>query len=97
VRGLTGARSIWQVSRVPIDERFSLIELVNRTAEADISRAHTDFVANASHELRTPLSSIIGYVETLADPEAKVPRRWPPSSTRPSCARRGASRHWSRT
>lgn len=73
VRGLTGARSIWQVSRVPIDERFSLIELVNRTAEADISRAHTDFVANASHELRTPLSSIIGYVETLADPEAKVP------------------------
>lgn len=72
VRGLTGARSIWQVSRVPIDERFSLIEMVNRTAEADISRAHTDFVANASHELRTPLSSIIGYIETLADPGAKV-------------------------
>lgn len=72
VRGLTGARSIWQVSRVPIDERYSLIEMVNRTAEADISRAHTDFVANASHELRTPLASIIGYVETLADPDAKV-------------------------
>lgn len=72
VRGLTGARSIWQVSRVPIDERFSLIEFVNRTAEADISRAHTDFVANASHELRTPLASIIGYIETLADPDAKV-------------------------
>lgn len=72
VRGLTGARSIWQVSRVPIDDRFSLIEMVNRTAEADISRAHTDFVANASHELRTPLASIIGYIETLADPDAKV-------------------------
>lgn len=72
VRGLTGARSIWQVSRVAIDERFSLIELVNRTAEADISRAHTDFVANASHELRTPLASIIGYVETLADPDARI-------------------------
>jgi two-component system phosphate regulon sensor histidine kinase PhoR len=72
VRGLTGARSIWQVSRVPIDERYSLIEMVNRTAEADISRSHTDFVANASHELRTPLSSIIGYIETLADPDAKV-------------------------
>lgn len=72
VRGLTGPRSIWQVSRVPIDERFSLIEMVNRTAEADISRAHTDFVANASHELRTPLASIIGYIETLADPDAKV-------------------------
>ncbi|MCX7285423.1 MAG: ATP-binding protein, partial [Novosphingobium sp.] len=72
VRGLTGPRSIWQVSRVPIDERFSLIEMVNRTAEADISLAHTDFVANASHELRTPLASIIGYIETLADPDAKV-------------------------
>lgn len=72
VRGLTGARSIWQVSRVPIDERYSLIEMVNRTAEADISRAHTDFVANASHELRTPLASIIGYIETLADPDARV-------------------------
>lgn len=72
VRGLTGARSIWHVSRVSIDQRFSLIELVNRTGEADISRAHTDFVANASHELRTPLASIIGYIETLADPDAHV-------------------------
>ena len=72
VRGLTGSRSIWQVSRVSIDERFSVIELVNRTVEADVSRSHTDFVANASHELRTPLSSIIGYIETLSDPDAKV-------------------------
>ena len=72
VRGLTGARSIWQVRRVSIDQRFSLIEMVNRTAEADISRSHTDFVANASHELRTPLASIIGYIETLADPDTKV-------------------------
>lgn len=72
VRGLTGARSLWHVRRVSIDQRYSLIELVNRTAEADISRSHTDFVANASHELRTPLASIIGYIETLADPEAKV-------------------------
>ena len=32
-----------------------------------MSRAHTDFVANASHELRTPLASIIGYVETLQE------------------------------
>jgi two-component system phosphate regulon sensor histidine kinase PhoR len=72
VRGLTGSRSIWHVSRVSIDQRFSLIEMVNRTVEADISRSHTDFVANASHELRTPLASIIGYIETLADPDAKV-------------------------
>ena len=67
IDGLTGPRSKWQMSRQPFDHRFSLVELVNRTTEADISRAHTDFVANASHELRTPLSSIIGYVETLVD------------------------------
>ena len=48
--------------------------MVNRTAEADVSRSHTDFVANASHELRTPLASIIGYIETLADPDAKIDR-----------------------
>ena len=37
-----------------------------------MGRAHTDFVANASHELRTPLSSIIGYVETLAEDPLRV-------------------------
>ncbi|AKH41447.1 two-component system phosphate regulon sensor histidine kinase PhoR [Altererythrobacter atlanticus] len=67
IQGLTGPRSNWQMSRQPLDARYSLIELINRTAEADVSRAHTDFVANASHELRTPLASIIGYMETLVD------------------------------
>jgi two-component system phosphate regulon sensor histidine kinase PhoR len=70
ITGLTGARSLWQLSRFDIDGRFRLIEFVNRTAEADISRAHTDFVANASHELRTPLASIIGYLETLREAKA---------------------------
>ncbi|QQN74135.1 cell wall metabolism sensor histidine kinase WalK [Croceicoccus sp. YJ47] len=69
VRGLTGSRSIWHVSLLPIDATSTMVELVNRTAEADISRAHTDFVANASHELRTPLASIIGYAETLIEAE----------------------------
>lgn len=72
VRGLTAPRSIWQVRRIAVDDRISLIELSDRTAEADISRAHTDFVANASHELRTPLASIIGYIETLADRDARI-------------------------
>ena len=72
IPGLTATRSIWQVSRRQIDERFAMVELINRTAEADIDRAHTDFVANASHELSTPLASIIGYVETLSEGGAKV-------------------------
>ncbi|MFC3099348.1 sensor histidine kinase [Altererythrobacter lauratis] len=72
VQGLTGPRSNWQMSYQRIDERYGLIELINRTSEADVSRAHTDFVANASHELRTPLASIIGYMETLAEPGADI-------------------------
>ena len=72
IRGLTGGRSLWQLTRHRIDERYWVIELIDRTTEADIGRAHTDFVANASHELRTPLSAIIGYVETMVDEPDKV-------------------------
>jgi two-component system, OmpR family, phosphate regulon sensor histidine kinase PhoR len=75
IQGLTGPRSSWQMSRQPIDKRYSVIELVNRTTEADIGRAHTDFVANASHELRTPLASIIGYMETLVEEEGMIDRK----------------------
>ena len=67
VRGLVRRRDIWRINRQSIGPELAVIELINLTAEADISRAHTDFVANASHELRTPLASIIGYVETLRD------------------------------
>jgi two-component system phosphate regulon sensor histidine kinase PhoR len=67
VRGLVRRQDIWQVNRQAVDDKLAVIELINQTAEADISRAHTDFVANASHELRTPLAAILGYVETLRE------------------------------
>ena len=67
VRGLVRRQDVWRINRQVIDEELAVIELINQNAEADISRAHTDFVANASHELRTPLASIIGYVETLSE------------------------------
>ncbi|MFN3988666.1 MAG: sensor histidine kinase [Erythrobacter sp.] len=67
VRGLVRRQDIWQINRQAIDDRMAVLELINQTAEADISRAHTDFVANASHELRTPLAAILGYVETLQE------------------------------
>jgi len=67
IRGLVRRQDVWQLNRHAIDKRLAIIELIDQSAEADISRAHTDFVANASHELRTPLAAIIGYVETLAD------------------------------
>ncbi len=72
IRGLSSSGSLWQLTRQRIDERYWTIELRDRSAEADIGRAHTDFVANASHELRTPLSAIIGYVETLAEDPGRV-------------------------
>ncbi len=67
IPGFTGPRSLWQLTRRRIDRQRWLIELADRTTEADVSRAHTDFVANASHELLTPLAAIIGFVETLED------------------------------
>ena len=67
VTGLVRRRDIWRVSRHILGPGYAVVELLNKTSEADIGRAHTDFVANASHELRTPLASIIGYVETLSE------------------------------
>ena len=67
VRGLVRRGDIWQINRQTLDDRLAMLEFINQTAEADISRAHTDFVANASHELRTPLAAILGYVETLQE------------------------------
>ena len=67
ISGLARRRDVWRINRKALPGGIGVLEFVNRTAEADISRAHTDFVANASHELRTPLASIIGYVETLRE------------------------------
>ena len=67
IHGFTGAKSLWQLTRRNLDETRWIIELADRSSEADVSRAHTDFVANASHELRTPLAAITGYVETLSE------------------------------
>jgi two-component system, OmpR family, phosphate regulon sensor histidine kinase PhoR len=72
VRGLVRRGDIWQISRQMIDDRLAMLEFINQTAEADISRAHTDFVANASHELRTPLAAIIGFVETLQEGDGNI-------------------------
>ncbi|QWC58053.1 two-component sensor histidine kinase [Erythrobacter sp. 3-20A1M] len=72
VTGLVRRQDIWRISQVQSDLGFNVVELTNRTAEADVSRAHTDFVANASHELRTPLASILGYIETLQEAPGSI-------------------------
>ena len=73
IAGFTGKRSLWQLTRRAIAGDRWMIELADRTA-SDVSRAHTDFVANASHELRTPLAAVIGYAETLGDDTAPTDR-----------------------
>jgi two-component system, OmpR family, phosphate regulon sensor histidine kinase PhoR len=67
IAGFTGGKTLWELTRRNLEGGRWIIELTDRSSEADVGRAHTDFVANASHELRTPLASIGGYIETLAD------------------------------
>jgi two-component system, OmpR family, phosphate regulon sensor histidine kinase PhoR len=70
VKGLSTKGSIWDATCHMFDGGSQLLTLEDMSVQASIARAHADFVANASHELRTPLASILGYVETLADPTA---------------------------
>lgn len=74
IRNLTRLQDSWRMRRQVIDDQLAIIELSDRTAQEVVSRAHTDFVANASHELRTPLAAIIGYAETLREGADDLPR-----------------------
>jgi two-component system, OmpR family, phosphate regulon sensor histidine kinase PhoR len=62
--------SVWEVDCNVLSNGERLICLYDNSERVSVARAHADFVANASHELRTPLATILGYVETLADPRA---------------------------
>ena len=48
-----------------------------RESLQELDRIKTDFVSSVSHELRTPLSSILGYVEMMAEGSSGG---WSPSS-----------------
>lgn len=64
----------WAMRIIPLDQNSGQQRLfVHLDDETDLhaaERARGDFVANASHELRTPLAAILGFVETLQDPNA---------------------------
>lgn len=53
-------------------EDATLLVLHDTTRMRHLESVRKEFVANVSHELRTPLSLIKGYVDTLAESEAKV-------------------------
>ena len=75
--GLGGRDARWEMRAAPLKDGRTLVHLVDRSAGHATERMRVDFVANASHELRTPLAAIIGFVETLDDPDAggDVPTR----------------------
>ena len=68
--GIGHAGQNWEMRATPLGETSRLIILIDHTGRDAVERMRADFVANASHELRTPLAAIIGYIETLSDPQA---------------------------
>lgn len=70
--GLGARDQRWQMRVAPVGavaDMRRLVHLVDHSGTHAAERMRVDFVANASHELRTPLAGILGFIETLADPE----------------------------
>ncbi len=70
--GLGTREQRWQMRIAPVgavSDVRRLVHLVDHSGTHAAERMRVDFVANASHELRTPLAGILGFIETLADPE----------------------------
>ncbi len=52
-----------------------VLSIEDLSAIRAIERLRVDFIANASHELRTPLATLLGFIETLQGPPARMRRR----------------------
>lgn len=68
--GLGQREQRWEMRTVPLSGRRMMVHLIDKTGSHAAERMRVDFVANASHELRTPLAAILGFIETLSDPNA---------------------------
>ncbi|HWV12476.1 MAG TPA: histidine kinase dimerization/phospho-acceptor domain-containing protein, partial [Sphingobium sp.] len=62
----------WQMRIAPLgceSDFRRLVHLADHSGAYAAEKMRVDFVANASHELRTPLAGILGFIETLGDPD----------------------------
>ena len=50
-----------------IDIRGAVAVLRDMTAQHQLDKLRSDFIANVSHELRTPISMLQGYSEAILD------------------------------
>ena len=66
--GLGQRQQRWEMRTAALSGQRIIVHLIDRTGSHAAERMRVDFVANASHELRTPLAAILGFIETLSDP-----------------------------
>ncbi len=74
VRQMAGALTEkWNIQRL-LECQMEELREANVRAES-ANRAKTDFLANMSHEIRTPMNALLGYVDLMCDPTAKLDER----------------------
>ena len=70
--GVGDADRRWTMTVARLADGARLVRLEDRSSTYAAEKMRTDFVANASHELRTPLATILGFIETLEDIDART-------------------------
>lgn len=70
--GIGDADRRWTMTVARLADGARLVRLEDRSSTHAAEKMRTDFVANASHELRTPLATILGFIETLEDIDARA-------------------------
>lgn len=68
--GVGDAERHWAMIVTALADGSRLVRLSDQSEARAAEQMRVDFVANASHELRTPLATLLGFIETLQDPEA---------------------------